>query len=135
MTLDEIGFARGQKPSSDKMTRISVRAVIDNGDYEGSRVSTGFNRPSINVKLRRFLGAAGVIHPKFLSDVISPPDVISIVKEHFEKEARFSARVYVAEKETDSERLVEYTLRRFDEPMAEATLNLHSDPQQFKRDL
>jgi hypothetical protein len=133
ITLDEVGFARGHRPDDEKPTRIVVRGVIDKGEYEGFRVSTGFSRPSINAELRRFLGAAGVIHPKFLSEVISPPDVVQIVKDHFEKKARFSARVYATEKTTDSERLVRYRLRQFDEPTGEADLNLHSEPKQFKR--
>ena len=134
-TLDKVGFARNHKPSDDDVTRLVVRAVVDNGEYQGFQVSTAFEMPDVNPDLKAFLDGAGVADTDFMGDVLNAERVVRTLRDHHTKYTRFSARLHVTEKETDSERLVTYRLGQFDAPEEEATLNLHSEPTQFNRDV
>jgi len=135
MTLSDMGFDRNRKPSDAGADKIVVRAVIDNGDYEGFRVSMGFLSPSVNPDFRELLNAARIIDAQWALGAIDPARCVKIIKGNFEKEARFSAVVHVNEIETESERVAKYVLREFGEPRHEPDLILQSEPQQFNRDV
>lgn len=126
MTLDKVGFARDHKPEDEEPTKIVLRAVIDNGEYEGFQVS---HRAS-PLSLAQYLAEMGLSFPIPNPD---PHSMVETLREYFTKEHRFSARVVIHEKQTEKERLVRYSLVEFDEPEEEAEINLQSEPKQFYR--
>ena len=140
MTLSDMGFARNHGPGDDNPTKLVVQCVIDNGEYEGFRLSNSFllDSPSGEGTLKAFLRRTGALSGGLaaVEGSILDGNVQAIValREQLKKENRFSALVGVEEVEKESERLAVYNLSGFDQPQEDASLTLQKEPRQFYRD-
>lgn len=140
MTLSDIGFARNHSPEDDNPTKLVIRCVIDNGEYEGFQLSNAFflDRSTGKGTLRAFVKRTGLHEriPKRLERSLydGTKVVVGRIKNVLAKDFRFSALVGVEEVEKETERLAQYRLTGFDEPVEDASLTLQTEPRQFYRD-
>jgi hypothetical protein len=129
LTLDRIGKKPVPRNKPDQRA-IVVKAIIDNGEYTGKRVSTVFNFNEGGYRafedFERALGQKAGWSGDDLKDFVKP------LKEA-ERTARFSAIVHVNEYENDSERGVKYMMDSFEAPDEGAELELRTKPTQFQR--
>jgi len=140
MTVSDVGFARNHAPDDDNPTKLVMQCVVDNGEYEGFRVSNSFfiDSPTGEATLKAFLHRTQALTDG-LADVEGAilegnrHAVLAFAKK-LQKEHRFSALIKVEEKEKDSERIAVYSLTGFDTPVERATLTLQTKPRQFYRD-
>lgn len=139
MTLSDIGFARNYSPDDDNPTELVVQCVIDNGEYEGFRLSNSFSldSPSGEGTFKAFLrrtealsGGLAAVEGQILD---GNKQATVALREQLKKEHRFSALVGVEEVEKESERLAVYNLTGFEQPQEEASLVLQTKPKQFYR--
>jgi hypothetical protein len=140
MTLSDMGFSRNHSPGDDNPTELVFQCVIDNGEYEGFRLSNTFlvDSPSGEGTFKAFLrrteaitGALSAVEGQILE---GNKHAIVALREDLQKEHRFSALVGVEEVEKDTERLAVYNLTGFDQPQQDASLTLQKKPRQFYRD-
>jgi hypothetical protein len=140
MTLSKMGFARNHSPDDDNPTKLVLQCVIDNGEYEGFRLSNAFllDNPQGEGTLKAFVKRTGLHQkiPKNIERALYDGTKVAVggVKKETEKEFRFSALVNVKEVEKESERLATYNLTGFDTAREEANLTLQTEPRQFYRD-
>jgi hypothetical protein len=117
-----------------------IQCVIDNGEYEGFRLSNSFylDLPTGKGTLTAFLRRTGLsykLHDGVHTALLDGRKVaVKAVREEAVKEHRFSALVEVEEKEKDTERIAVYNLTGFDKPVEDASLTLQKEPRQFYRD-
>lgn len=140
MTLSDMGYARNHAPGDDNPTKLVAQCVIDNGEYEGFRLSNSFllDSPSGEGTFKAFLsrtealsGGLAAVQGQILD---GNKQAIVALREQLKKEHRFSALVGVEEVEKESERLAVYNLTGFDQPQQDASLTLQKKPRQFYRD-
>ena len=140
MTLSDVGFARNHSPDDDNPTKLVIQCVIDNGEYEGFRLSNTFllDAPSGKGTLKAFVQRTGMHKrlPKRLERALYDGEKVAVggIKNTLAKDVRFSALVGVEEVEKESERLAVYNLTGFDQPQQDASLTLQKKPRQFYRD-
>lgn len=145
MTLSKIGFPSNHLPSDDNPTKLVLRCVIDNGEYEGFRLSHSFlmDESTGRGKLEGFFNATDLLD-KMQRDALNgeidvppknqPRQVAETIKEQYAKDHRFSAIVEVEQIEKEDKRVAVYNLTDFDLPQEDASLYLQSKPRQFYRD-
>lgn len=136
MTLSKVGFATNHTPSSDNPTKLVLRCVIDNGEYEGFRLSTSFHVEAEQGALNNFLQMTGLTYEVPLGGFNRESELITFVRwlRDREKEHRFSAMVTVQEVQKENERIATYALGNYSTPENEASLRLRTEPTQFHRD-
>jgi len=140
MTLSSVGFARNHSPGDDNPTKLVIQCVVDNGEYEGFRLSNTFllDNPQGEGTLKAFVQGTSLHKrlPKRIERALYDGEKMAVraIKNTFEKELRFSALVGVEEVEKESERLAVYNLTGFAEAQEDATITLHTKPRQFYRD-
>ena len=140
MTLSDVGFARNHSPDDDNPTKLVIQCVIDNGEYEGFRLSNTFllDVPSGKGTLKAFVQRTGMHKrlPKRMERALYDGEKVAVagIKNTLAKDVRFSALVGVEEVEKESERLAVYNLTGFEQPQEEASLVLQTEPRQFYRE-
>jgi len=140
MTLSDVGFARNHSPDDNNPTKLVVQCVVDNGEYEGFRLSNSFlvDSPTGEGTLKAFVQRTGLHKrlPKRMERALYDGEKVAVlgIKNQIAKDHRFSALVGVEEVEKDTERLATYNLTGFDEPQEGASLTLQTEPRQFYRD-
>ena len=138
MTLSDVGFARNHSPDDDNPTKLVIQCVIDNGEYEGFRLSNTFllDAPSGKNSFKDFIDKTGLTMPRRNHWKLKYPfkSAVRFMRDSEVKIHRFSALVGVEEVEKESERLAVYNLTGFDQPQEEASLVLQTEPRQFYRE-
>lgn len=133
MTLNKIGFARGHRPEDDEPTKVVIQTIIDNGEFEGFRLSAPFMGNDRFDKFACDTNLDKELRNKGMLPIEDPMSFMRDVNDEFGKRHRFSAMVQVDIQETKKERLALYNLLKFDVPAEEANLRLRRKPTQFQR--
>jgi len=134
MTIDKVGIMQ-IGPKEQRQQIMVLKCVIDNGEYEGKRVSARLDpqRPQLMNKRMKALDA--LTDGVFDYNATSLKGAVQPFKEIVERDARLSAQVHLKEFEDESRRGVKYQLSEFGKPEAEPNIRLRSEPTQFKRNV
>jgi hypothetical protein len=107
--------------------------VIDNGEYEGFRLSAPFMGEGRFASFAQATGLEERLQKRNMLPIEDPKTFMRKVNKKFGKLHRFSAQVQVDLKQTKKERLATYNLLKFDIPADERNLRLRRRPTQFQR--